>query len=432
MISPNRIRAWLLAGLTCASSVLGVASISAQTVSRIDRDRGRTMLRMMRNEIERRYYDSTFHGVDIAARAEELDQRIQQAQSLAEVMTAVAQLPMLLGDPHTFFVPPQTTVSVIYGWSMLMVGDSCFVERVEPGSDAARQGVAPGDQVLAVNGFRPARQNLWQIQYLFHLLAPQREVRVRLRSPAGVEREVTLAARVRQSFRVLDLTGADGGIGIADLIRAAESSAEEYAPRMFEAEGNVLVWKLPTFSVSEDALNDMRRRLRGRSGVVLDLRGNGGGPVNVLLSVLGMISRDSVQVAVQRERTRERPLVARGTGSGAYTGPLVVLVDSKSGSASEVLARVVQLEHRGTVLGDRTAGAVMRATQRSMGMGAERAVFYGVSVTDAEMVMRDGGRLEKTGVTPDETIVPTPAQMAAGDDPVLARAKALLAAAVAK
>ncbi|HEV7589057.1 MAG TPA: S41 family peptidase, partial [Longimicrobium sp.] len=180
--------------------------------------------------------------------------------------------------------------------------------------------------------------------------------------------------------------------------------------------------------VDERALNDARRRLRGRAGLVLDLRGNGGGPVDKLLSVVGMLSRDSVVVGLQRERTRERPLVARGAGDGAFTGPVVVLVDSRSASASEVLARVVQLSKRGVVLGDRTAGAVMRAYQRSVAMGVERAVFYGVSVTDADLAMADGGRLEKVGVVPDERIVPTPAQMAAGDDPVLARALALLAA----
>lgn len=408
-------------------STLVAAAAPAQTVSRLDRDRGRTMLQAVRAEIERRYYDPTFHGVDVAARAAELDQRIEQATTLAEVLSAVAQLPMLLGDQHTFFIPPQQTVSVVYGWSMLMVGDSCFVDRVEAGSDAARQGVAPGDQVLAVNGYRPTRDNLWQLLYVFHLLRPQQALHVTLRSPGGAERELDLAAHVRQSFRVLDLTGADGGAGIAELIRAAERDADEYEVRLTEAAGNVLVWKLPTFAVDDRVLNDVRRRLRGRAGLVLDLRGNGGGPARSLLSVLGMLSRDSVLVGIQRERARERPLVAAGTGDGAFTGRVVVLVDSRSASASEVLARVVQLSKRGVVLGDRTAGAVMRAYQRSVAMGLERAVFYGLSVTDADLVMSDGGRLEKAGVVPDERIVPSPAQIAAGQDPVLARALALLA-----
>jgi carboxyl-terminal processing protease len=406
----------------CMAAALIPSFATAQSLSSLDRDRGRAMLRAVRTEIERRYYDPAFHGVDLAASAEELDQRIQQATTLADVMAAVAQLPMLLGDSHTFFVPPQRTISVEYGWSMLMVGDSCFVEKVEAQSDAARQGVAPGDRVLSVNGYRPTRENLWQIQYVFHILRPQRGLHVALRSPDGRERELDLEARVHQSFRVMDLTGMDGGFGIADLIRASEMAADEYAPRLINAGDSVLVWKLPTFDVSDDAIREARARMRRRSALVLDLRGNGGGPVETLQDIIGMINREDVAVATQHERTRTVPLTAKGTGDEAFAGKVIVLVDSRSASASEVLARVVQLTGRGTVLGDRTEGAVMRARHRTMGMGAERAVYYGVSVTEADLVMADGGRLEKVGVTPDTIVLPTAQSLAAGEDVVLARA----------
>lgn len=48
--------------------------------------------------------------------------------------------------------------------------------------------------------------------------------------------------------------------------------------------------------------------------------------------------------------------------------------------------------------------------------------FFGTSITVADLQMSDGGRLENVGVTPDETVLPTGADLAAGRDPVLARA----------
>jgi C-terminal processing protease CtpA/Prc len=78
------------------------------------------------------------------------------------------------------------------------------------------------------------------------------------------------------------------------------------------------------------------------------------------------------------------------------------------------------------VIGDRTAGAVMRSKGYPHQMGADIAIFYGVSITDADVIMPDGKSLEHVGVTPDETALPAPEDLAAKRDPVLARAAALV------
>jgi len=52
-------------------------------------------------------------------------------------------------------------------------------------------------------------------------------------------------------------------------------------------------------------------------------------------------------------------------------------------------------------------------------------VYYGVSVTDADLIMADGKTLEGTGVTPDELVLPTPDDLRAQKDSVLARAVAI-------
>jgi hypothetical protein len=55
-------------------------------------------------------------------------------------------------------------------------------------------------------------------------------------------------------------------------------------------------------------------------------------------------------------------------------------------------------------------------------IGTEIAVFYGVAVTDADIVMPDGGRLEQIGVVPDLPVLPTGSDLATGRDPALALA----------
>lgn len=402
-----RLGAWC-----CLALALVPAALTAQDVRPTDRERGRTMLRQMAAHIQQHYYDPTLRGIDVDARVAVLDSVIREATTLADVFGAVALLPMEFNDSHTFFVPPRQRVSVDYGWEMRIVGDSAYVSRVDAGSDAERQGVRVGDRVLTVNGYAPSRRNLWHILYVFNVLRPQPGLFVEMQPPGAPVRGLNLAARVRQRSRI-----AETSMDLYQLIREAQNEAEEL--RYWTADlGDVVVWKMPTFDAELRTLRDALRRTRGKRALVLDMRGNAGGSVAVMTELLDGLSTEPLPVGMLRERGRETPLASRGNAD-AFTGELVVLVDSESASAAEVVARVVQLAGRGVVLGDRTAGAVMRGRMEMLTMGAELVVSYGVSVTDADLVMSDGGRLEGAGVTPDEIILPGAGEMAAGEDPVL-------------
>ena len=105
---------------------------------------------------------------------------------------------------------------------------------------------------------------------------------------------------------------------------------------------------------------------------------------------------------------------------------MIVLIDGDSASCSEVFSRVMQLEKRGTIIGDRSAGAVMESMHYSFQLGMSSIIPYGFSITDADVIMSDGKSLEHVGVTPDELIIPTGKDLAAGRDPVLARAVEIL------
>jgi len=129
-------------------------------------------------------------------------------------------------------------------------------------------------------------------------------------------------------------------------------------------------------------------------------------------------------MAEPRGRKKMKPLKSQRSPS-PYTGKLIVLIDSDSASASEIFSRVVQIEKRGIVIGDRSAGAVMEALHYPHELGIDTVIPYGVSVTIADLIMTDGKSLERTGVVPDEVLLPSPADMRDKRDPVMARAAAL-------
>jgi C-terminal processing protease CtpA/Prc len=142
--------------------------------------------------------------------------------------------------------------------------------------------------------------------------------------------------------------------------------------------------------------------------------------------LIGRLFDRDLNIGTLKRRKETKPLIAKSHGQSAFKGKLVVLVDSDSGSAAEVLARVVQLEKRGVVVGDRTAGAVMRSRFHHHQMGMDIAVFFGVTVTDADLIMSDGTSLEHNGVVPDVGMIPTAKALATNQDPVLSRAVALV------
>jgi carboxyl-terminal processing protease len=159
--------------------------------------------------------------------------------------------------------------------------------------------------------------------------------------------------------------------------------------------------------------------------LILDLRGNGGGYVDAMLRLVGNVFDRDIKVGDEKTRKATKPLNAKTRGN-VFKGQLIVLIDSNSGSASELFARVVQLEKRGSVIGDRSSGAVMGAKHYDHQTGVTQVLYYGTSITVADVIMTDGKSLEKVGVTPDETLLPTGADLAAQRDPVLSRAAALV------
>ncbi len=399
---------------------------NAQTpkASGFDKDRGHDMASQIKNDLKKNYYDPSFHGMDIETRFKQVDEKINTATSIGHIFGIIAQALVELDDSHTFFLPPGRSGRTEYGFQMQMVGDRCFVIAVQPGSDAEAKGLKEGDEVWQINDFGPTRENFWKIEYYFKALRPQPGMQLTIRRPSGKEELLVVMAKITPGKRVMDLTGGD----IFALIRENENYEHYSRQRYAELGDDLFIWKMPHFELEEAEVDNMMGKVRKHKTLILDLRGNGGGYVFTLQRLAGYFFDHDVKIADRKGRKEMKPQLAKTRGDSAFKGQLIVLVDSRSASAAEIFARLVQLEHRGIVLGDRSAGAVMEARQFPHQSGVDVVAFWGLSVTDADVIMADGKSLEKTGVSVDELILPTAADLTTKRDPVLARAAELLGA----
>jgi carboxyl-terminal processing protease len=394
----------------------------AQQVEGKDRDRAQLMLSRIKDELKKSYYDPTFHGMDVEARFKTASEKIKTAVSVGQIFGIIGQVLTELDDSHTYFIPPSRSIKTDYGWTMQIVGDRCYVSSVDKGSDAEAKGVKPGDEVLEAGGYKLQRSNLWKFQYLYYALRPQPSMRVTLRSPDGEPRRLELLAKQTEGKKIVDLT--DYGERM-NLVRKSERHTEFGRDRFKSFGDQLLIWKMNEFDLTDTEIDDAMSRAKKHKALILDLRGNGGGWVSTVTRLVSNLFDRDIKIGDTKSRKETKPEIAKTRGEKAFKGNLTILVDSKSASASEVLSRVVQIEKRGTVIGDQTAGAVMTSRKYQEEVGIDVVVFFGYSITVSDLIMADGNSLEHRGVTPDEIRLPTSADLAAARDVVLSHAASL-------
>jgi carboxyl-terminal processing protease len=332
----------------------------------------------------------------------------------------IAQVLVDFDDSHLFFVPPPTTVAVEYGWKMQAIGDKVFVTEVKPGSDADKKGLKRGDQVLSVNGFPPSKRELWKILYTYNAISKKESLKLNVASPGETTpRELDVRSEFKRSPTSINFD-------TYFKFNFDNYYNEENDKHRFLTTGNITVWKMPSFGDDPAAVDALVGKAKVGGSMILDLRGNPGGIIRTMERLASNIFEKDLTIAELKSRKAKDPMAAKTRGKEAFGGKLVVLVDSNSASCSEIFARLVQLEKRGIVLGDVSAGAVMQSRRFAQEMGNDSIIPFAISISDADVIMSDGKSLEHVGVIPDELILPTPEDMAARRDPVLARAVELL------
>lgn len=237
------------------------------------------------------------------------------------------------------------------------------IDRVQPGSPAARAALHAGDRLLSIDG-----------QGVTGLRVP--EVVALLRGAAGTP-------------VVLNLTR--GGVDLAVTVRREELRAEPVTVR--ELPGGITVIKVTSFTRgSGDRVRAAVRAAPYGGGVMLDLRGNTGGLVAEAVTAASAFLNGGL-VATYDVRGAQRALYA--TPGGDTDRPLVALVDGGTMSAAELLTGALQDRGRAVAVGTRTfgKGSVQMPTELPDGSVAELTV--GTYRTPA------GRSLDGGGITPD-------------------------------
>jgi C-terminal processing protease CtpA/Prc len=380
------------------------------------------MLSQIKDDIKKNYYDPTLKGIDIESKFKTSADRIQQATAIGQMSGIIAQFMLDFDDSHLFFFPPQKINRTDYGFELRMVGDKCYVVSIDEQSDAAQKGLKIGDQILGIEGFAPTRESFWKLEYYLRVLRPRPKLMLAVVKPDGSKMQLEPVSKITEGRRILNLTDSDTN----DLIREEEDQYyKQLKQYYYEKIPGLFIWKMPRFTLEPGKVDAIMNKAK-KSAMILDLRGNGGGSVEMLLRLIGNFFPEDIKVYDEKSRKQSKEIIAKSRKKDSYDGKLVVLIDSDSASASEVFSRVMQLEKRGVIVGDLSAGAVMESMHYSHTTGLDTVAFFGASITFADLIMKDGKSIEKVGITPDERVIPTGRDLAEKRDVALARAVELL------
>ena len=273
------MRSGVLAAVAVIGGGCAILSAQAPHISSFDRGVSLSMLKVIKEDLTKNYYDPTFRGVDVEKTFAEAAEHIKTANSVAEASAFLADTLLKLDDSHTKFYPPERLTRVEYGWKISMVGDAPFVTWIDKNSDAAAKGLARGDRVLVLNRFEPTRSNLWQLNYVYRHIRPQQLQRLIIRKPDGQEKTLDVASKVQER---------PSG-NIEDLVREIEGEyrTPDY---MQKAIGDILVVHLAAFGDPRN-VERFTKDARRYKVMIVDLRGNGGGRIDAIERLLVVVFR---------------------------------------------------------------------------------------------------------------------------------------------
>lgn len=399
--------------------------------------------------INETHWDPEFNGVDWEAVRDELRPRAGEAGSSVQLRAVIIDMIGRLGQSH-FAVWPRGALGSLRadeggggaptgarradgaargggdpGFATVLVDDRFLVARVDPQGPAAEAGVRPGWVVLRINGVELDTAALAAVEGV-------ERHKVLVEAQRGMDRRLS-----RRPGEALDLQFLDGDDQRRELkVRVVRpegklSTFGNMPPFFARLESRLLepdvgisvgvigfnIW-LPQLARAFDGAIDT---MRDAQGIILDLRGNPGGVGAMVMGFGGHFVEEYVSLGTMRTRDGELRFVAnprRINTSGElvdpFAGQLAILIDSTSGSTSEVFAGGLQAIGRARVFGQRSMGAVLPSLMDELPNGDILQHAFADFVVTAT-----GERLEGRGVVPDQEITISRADLLAGRDPAM-------------
>ncbi|MCW3121019.1 MAG: carboxyl-terminal protease, partial [Flavipsychrobacter sp.] len=321
-------------------------------------------------------------------------------------------------DPHTSYFPPVDKKAFDEQMSGTFFGigaqlspenDKVTVKSIITGSPSWKQGeLKENDEILKVaqGSKEPVDIKGYELDDVVKLI----------RGPNGTEVRLTVKK-------------ADGSTKVIPIIRGIVEREEIFAKSaIIKGENGPIGYiYLPEFygdfnhtsgrTCSIDVLNEVQKlKNSGVKGIILDLRNNGGGSLGDVVDMSGIFIGNGPVVQVKSNHSAPSVLRAQPGDSIMYKGPLAIMVNENSASASEILAAVLQDYKRAVIVGAMTYGKgtvqkmvdldavvdpMTRLQLQSDTAGGQEPSLGSLKLTMEKFYRVNGGSTQLKGVTPD-------------------------------
>lgn len=376
------------------------------------------------------HFDPALNGVDWEAVRRELRPKAEIATTMDEVRAIVRTMLGRLGQSHFTLIPSERAHRVSAspklsggpgepGIDLRIHDGAVTVVGVEPEGPAAKAGVRPGWLLRAVDG-RGLSELLAELPD--DLAARERNlygwaaVVARLRGATGVVAVLefqTPAGDVKLDVPYGEPTGRPVTMGNLPTLHAKFHHERRTYEGATAAIVRFNVWMTPIAQAFDAAMEDVRTT----DGLIIDLRGNTGGLAAMIMGMSGHLLATPVSLGTMKMRGNKLEFTAnpRTVGVNAqkvepFAGPVAIVVDELSYSASEIFAGGLQAIGRARVFGQVTGGGTLPSSFDRLPNGD--VLLHAV----ADFITPRGERLEGRGVTPDVPVVRTREDLLAGRD----------------